>query len=101
MIDHEAKAREWGKRHPEFIREDALKKVKRKYHKKKRSLAEGETVKKGTHRALNGGTARSDAIIRNALTLKWLAFLEQPDNANKVLNQIRADFAKEVLKCTQ
>ncbi|MDD5288325.1 MAG: hypothetical protein PHY28_04355 [Dehalococcoidales bacterium] len=38
------------------------------------------------------------SILRNALTARWLVFLNQDGSSNKTLNQLRADFTQELFK---
>jgi hypothetical protein len=91
----EAEARGFGRRHPGFIRPSVLKgvKVTRKYTR--HNKPEPEVVKK----SLKGPRPiQTSTALSNALKAKWLVFVAKPENTNKVLNQIYADFAKEILQ---
>jgi len=62
--------------------------------------------KKNAHHGFTGQdekhiTDRSPQVlkmVRNYLTAQWLGFLGRADNADKTLNQLRADFAEELFK---
>ena len=127
------RAREYAKRHPGFIREDAdiLKDDKPKRGAKpgnqnaaKKGLptfnaqkvldadkkAQVEQFNNQIASTLNKvitvnhhldsskpeRSSRTNAMIRSALSARWLAFLNEPLNTNKTLNQARADFAHKL-----
>jgi hypothetical protein len=95
----EAEAHEWGRWNPGFIKPSVLKgvKVTRKYvrHDNYRINKPPEVVKKGIKGPRPGQT---DIALNNALKAKWLDFSIRPENNNKMLNQVYADFAREILK---
>lgn len=89
----ESEVREWGRRNPGYIKPSVLKGVKmtRKYTRKPKPEAAEKGVK--------GPRPKQTSIaLNNALKARWLAFSIQPENSNKLLNQVYADFAREILK---
>jgi hypothetical protein len=104
LAEYEAKASDYHRRHPgditvgvETMNESKIKEVIKRRGRPCKDIKVNEQ-RTGKHRAHHGATERSSAILRNALTIKWLDFLNNPDNANKTLNQIRADFTEEILR---
>lgn len=112
MEELNSRAREYAKRHPEYIREDAdiLKtdntprrgaKVGNQNARKNMPAFTVPTnvVKKPTHNIDTDKperSSRTNALIRSALRARWLYFINNSANANKTVNQARADFTHEL-----